>query len=617
MKVKTFNRQQWIFLFIVTMPLAWAIATVAVYPLNGFGVKQILKLYQFGMLWQILTADNIRADIFLSGFKALGIGVVGAILLLGIAFIASGRSRKSLYGDAKFATDTDIRKSKQVTWGDKKGGIIIGSHKGKLIRYTQPDFISMGAGTRAGKGAGIVIPNLLDFEGSMFVLDPKQECYNITSGYRQKILGQDVFLFDPFNPKTHGFNALFYVDLSRPQGVTDMLSLGETIYRTEGMTGPEGHFNGESKSLLVGLSEMLWFLMTYMKQELKSFNVKHCFSIGTILEFYHRAPLEDLLAKRQDYLGMADSDHVRFLLNDSFDKIGHYVSLGDDAKSSVSGTFTKKLTLFSLPLFREATDRNDFDIRDMRRKKMTVYVGIMATEVDIANDLLNLFFNFAIKVSMRENPDFVPDLVYDVLFLLDEFPAIGPMPYIKKASGFIAGYKLKLLTIYQNLSQLNEIYGLEGAKSLMANHPCKLIYAVSEKEDADRFSAQLGYTTVKNKGKNRGSSKTGTSKGESESDAQRALVLPQELGILNFDEEFILLKGEPPIRCKKAFYFSDPYFMDKLISVSPKLDSEVKALNKGKSTGKAGLRYPKKEVMLSYGELEADFFKRNEYAKLN
>ncbi len=60
---------------------------------------------------------------------------------------------------------------------------------------------------------------------------------------------------------------------------------------------------------------------------------------------------------------------------------------------------------------------------------------------------------------------------------------IGYMPIIK-GSGYIAGYKLKLLTIYQNISQLNEIYGTEGAKTLLSAHPCRVIYAVSEEDDA-------------------------------------------------------------------------------------------------------------------------------------
>ncbi len=83
----------------------------------------------------------------------------------------------------------------------------------------------------------------------------------------------------------------------------------------------------------------------------------------------------------------------------------------------------------------------------------------------------------------------------------------------------------------------------------MSGHPCRVIYAVSEKEDADKFFAQLGYTTTKSTGKSRNRNKGSVSQGESENEAQRALVLPQELGTLKFHEEFILLKGENPIKC--------------------------------------------------------------------
>ncbi|HDY2198183.1 TPA: type IV secretory system conjugative DNA transfer family protein, partial [Escherichia coli] len=97
------------------------------------------------------------------------------------------------------------------------------------------------------------------------------------------------------------------------------------------------------------------------------------------------------------------------------------------------------------------------------------------------------------------------------------------------------------------------------------------------------------------------------SKSESESETRRALVLPQELGTLDFKEEFILLKGENPVKAEKALYFSDPYFMDRLLEVSPKLQDAVKKLNKrDKVIGVNGLRYPDKETMLSLGELESE-----------
>lgn len=608
--MKTVNREQKIVLGILMLGLTILVASIAVYPLNGVGMLKTLKTWRMSMLFDVLFGLNTRLDIRLNGLLALAVGFAVSVIFVVVIRVKASQRKDGLYGNAKFATDAEIRRSSQVTWGDaSKGGIIIGKYKGKLLRYTQPDFVSMGAGTRAGKGAGIVIPNLLDWIYSMIVLDPKQECYNITSRHRQKKLGHEVYLLDPFSSKTHGFNPLFYIDLNHEKGAGYLLNLAETLYPAAGMTGAEAHFNSAAGRVFIGYVELLYFMMKYDRDWLKRNNIKPLFSIGTVLDVYYQVNQEDLLLNRDELISRATSDNDRYLITDALNKIKKLFESEGEAKSSMEETFQKKLNLFTLPLFRAATDHNSFDLRELRKKKMTIYIGVNADDAKIANEFLNIFFNFAIDVNMRENPDFVPENKHDVLFLLDEFPSIGAMHYIKKASGFIAGFKLKLLTIYQNLSQLIEIYGQWGAKTLMSMHPCRVIYAVSEQDDANEVSAKLGYTTLKNKGKSRNRSKGGTSQGESESDVQRALVLPQELGTLKFDEQFILLKGENPIKCHKAFYFNDDFFMDKLIALSPYLQGVKENLKKGQFPSKVDLAHA-----LFRRELEAFNFDLKEAA---
>ena len=48
----------------------------------------------------------------------------------------------------------ELLKSTSVTLGQTGKGIVVGKVKDNLIRYIKPDFVSLGAGTRAGKGAG-------------------------------------------------------------------------------------------------------------------------------------------------------------------------------------------------------------------------------------------------------------------------------------------------------------------------------------------------------------------------------------------------------------------------------------------------------------------------------
>lgn len=86
---------------------------------------------------------------------------------------------------------------------------------------------------------------------------------------------------------------------------------------------------------------------------------------------------------------------------------------------------------------------------------MSIYLSVEPKDIKIASLIINLFFNCAIKINLSENPDFNPDLQHNLLLILDEFPAIGKIPYVKESSGYIAGYiagyKLQLLTIYQNV----------------------------------------------------------------------------------------------------------------------------------------------------------------------
>ncbi|EAR4352523.1 type IV secretory system conjugative DNA transfer family protein [Salmonella enterica] len=493
-----------------------------------------------------------------------------------------------------------------------KRGALIGKYKGKYLWYLADDFISLGAGTRAGKGAAIGIPNLLTWRDSIIILDPKQECAKITSKVRELLLGQKVYLLDPFNKKTDGFNPFSYIDLEDDSGAKDLLKLVEILFPSYGQEDAGSHFNNQAGMYFQGLTKLLYYFINYNPKWLAKYNIKPVFCIASVVDLYGSIVTSEVLDEKDEFFSVNMSDNMRYHLEDAFVKIKKYSEKDDKDKSNTDSSFTKKMSLFYLPSVRACTSFNSFDLRQLRREKISIYVGINAEDLSLSYDFLNLFFNYVIEITMRENPDFDKTLTHTCLMLMDEFPAIGRMESIKKGSGYIAGFNLRLLTIYQNISQLREIYGQEGAKTLMSGHPCRIIYAVSEQDDANEVSEKLGYITTKSKGESKSKSRT-TSKSESESEAKRALVLPQELGTLKFSEEFIILKGENPIKAEKALYYTDHFFMDKLLLVSTKLTKQVMEINKKKTVkeviGVDGLKYPSKQEMLSLGELESDRIK--------
>ena len=61
--------------------------------------------------------------------------------------------------------------------------------KEDVIRYSGDAHLCTVAPTRSGKGVGVIIPNLLTYEGPVVVFDPKGENYQVTARRRRE-LGQ-------------------------------------------------------------------------------------------------------------------------------------------------------------------------------------------------------------------------------------------------------------------------------------------------------------------------------------------------------------------------------------------------------------------------------------------
>ena len=177
----------------------------------------------------------------------------------------------ALHGKARFATFSEI-KNKMNLLGEK--GLIIGKYKGKFLRFSGQQFVALGAPTRSGKGVGIVIPNLLDWDESCVVQDIKQECFDYTSKYRKEILKQEVYLFNPFSNRTHRYNPLTYIDMNDKLNRDSQLDDFAKILYPESGNETSIFFNQQAQNLFKGLC--------YLYLDLSSEDGKKFKSIGKI-----------------------------------------------------------------------------------------------------------------------------------------------------------------------------------------------------------------------------------------------------------------------------------------------------------------------------------------------
>jgi type IV secretion system protein VirD4 len=237
------------------------------------------------------------------------------------------------------------------------------------------------------------------------------------------------------------------------------------------------------------------------------------------------------------------------------------IDLAPTTASSIRKTFTSRLDLWLNPMIDAATSANEFDLRDLRKRPISIYVQINPDNIARLQPLLNLFFQQAIGLQTRELPENNPALRHQLLLMLDEFPALGRIPVIAESTAFLPGYNVRTVVIVQSNSQLIEKYGVEGAKSIRKMLAARIVFPPKEFEDAEAVSRELGTYTVRQKNISRpmwgGAGKSPT---VSISEQPRRLLLPQEVKELGANRMILFYEGLRPVLARRVYYFRDRYF---------------------------------------------------------
>ena len=464
-----------------------------------------------------------------------------------------------LHGAARFASPSEIAEA--GLYGEQ--GIIVGKVGQRYLIYGGQEFVLLAAPTRSGKGVSLVLPNLLNYHDSVVVLDIKMENFAYSSKFRQQH-GQEVYLFDPFgqDQRSHRWNPLDAVPRDPHLRVGEIQAIGQVLYPTEQVR--DAFWNESARNLFLGLC--LYLMETPSLP---------C-SLGELLRQASGKgqPIKDYLNGLMTTRGTGEQT----LSDDCTGALQRFCTTSDNTMAGILATFTAPLTIFSNPIVDAATSATEIDLSAVRKRRMSIYVGIPANRLSDASLLVNLFFSQLIHHNTVELPATNPALKYRCVLFLDEFPAIGRVEILAKAVGFLAGYNLRLVPIIQSLSQLASIYGEKDARTFVTNHACQVMFAPREQQDANEYSQMLGTYTAKalstGMSQPRGWGQARQASTSSNlSDHARPLLLPQELKELGPTRQIISLSNTKPILCDKAFFYLDPILVDRLKAVSPSLAS--------------------------------------------
>ena len=358
------------------------------------------------------------------------------------------------------------------------------------------------AGNRAGKGASLLIQNLIRWDadengdgGGIFCIDPKGENAAITACRRGYIetakewgssvrhcLERPVAILDPLGivkgaAKAYrvNYNPFIDIDIDDDDGAAgEVETFCECVVMQE--EGNGAHFTESASTILAGAIE--YALNTYPREQVTwSF-------------------IRDLLFKglRQKKPDKGDHPFAKKLY-----EVETPEGLSIMAGSIIDGAENRELGSIQTTLMRQMKWLNDrrmidhlegdgFSLKTAIRENWSVYVCIPPAMINRFRRWLRLMVGVALDAKTQSPFEHKGS---QTLFILDEFAALGAFSQIETGASNLAGYGVKLVPVIQNIGQVQKTYK-ENWETFLGNAGAFIAWGLNDKASEDYVSQRVG-----------------------------------------------------------------------------------------------------------------------------
>ena len=538
--------------------------------MHGLGTH-VHVLWPTWQWWGYLfsTMPDVEKQLLVNQWVMMG-GIAGTLAAAAVAFrmlssgnIRFGKDSESLYGDARFATVKDGKKTKlRYAFKPDPTCLLLGKTKGlfgwfsRYVMLPGVEHVMLYAKTGTGKGISYVLSNCFNYIHSLVVLDIKHENEDATAHHREVNLGQKVFSFSPMAEDgcSHCWNPVGHIHEGMPDYISNLQ--GKAFSMFPEVSGREKFWQNGARSAWLGSAVLLCETASDPKyrddpeMQLNPGNIFRLFTRSDAIEVIGRM-VEERRASRRPY-----SQTCIDLLSD-------YINGTDEVVSGVRRHVTSTMSLWFNPRIVAVTSRSDFDLRQLRRERMTIFVGVMPSDLEKLGVLLRMFF----LQLYEDNTDTLPEkdktIKHRAHVMFDEATSVSAMRAIAKAVGFARGFWLHFSFIVQSKHQVEEEYKDQGAASLLENMGAEIVYATDNLQLMEEVSKRAGDKTVDSVSRSMPrflSFWRASEQSETLGVIRRPLILPQDVKDLPTDEEYMFRASSPVFHLKRTEWFSDRNF---------------------------------------------------------
>ena len=326
---------------------------------------------------------------------------------------------------------------------NSRGGPVVFTEEGSLLTVGPP-------GT--GKSRGVVVWNLQAYPGSLMVTDPKGELTRWTAQHRAEHLAQRIAVLDPF-----------HISGVRSDSVNLLSSLVRAVSQEQGFRSEAERIGRLLLPDLTEIKDPYWrngarTLIVSSALFLAAFRPDQCHLPGlhTVLWLNEHQFLESVLG------AMRNSD----ALNGALRQYGENVIELVKNQKKQFGIFREEART-ALAIFAPdepcglASRTGTIDLAELIDGNTTVYICLPPHMVASHGRWMGLITAQATHGIMAANS------AGDCVFMLDEFPNLGPLPVVLEAVAQLRSKGLRVWAFIQDIAQLQNVYGVKGAEALL------------------------------------------------------------------------------------------------------------------------------------------------------
>ena len=422
-------------------------------------------------------------------------------------------------------------------------GLIVGRLGRRLVRFGDVEgSVVVFAPQGAGKGVGIVVPNLLTYPGSVICTDPKGENFAVTE--RQRRVFGPVYCLDVANPEhSHRFNPMDALRRDDLVAVEDCRRLAELLM-PKGAHDEDDHWRKRSVSILTG------FILHVLDQH--GHEPDHCNL--AIVDGLLSAPLAEL-EETLEVMLVSRQLVVRSMAGRLL------ASLDTEEGLNLLSNISKGTEIWGEGRVLGRLGRHsDFELeRDIAGRVGSLFLKVPEDMQAVYAPFMRVMVGLSLHAVARVGKVGVGDA--RPLFLLDEAAALGHIPELEEGMGHLRAYA-RAVIVFQDLGQLRATY--RKWQSVLANASCKVFFGVNDCDTAELVSRMLGETTVEAPtfGLNLGADAVlSHHQNVGVSQAGRRLMLPSEVLGMGPDQMLVFLRGvRHPVLAERVRYFADRRF---------------------------------------------------------